>query len=375
MTERAGLPLGVNLRRLMDKKGLNPRSLSLAAGLNAWAVRDILSGKSREPLHSTVERLAEALGCEIWELTATPKMQEARKLYGEVFIKDDPAEQRRQRLRDVMVEHKLTPAKWAEKAGIRSTAIYNFLNGHSDSLSMPTIEKLARAVDLPVADVIADSSIAETNAPALRLRNLRNRAGLSMADMAKALDMAGASSYQRYEDPDLFTKNFLPWHITKRVAALLVGKGSPPITRAEVFDLSGIAGSDFTSFAPEPIDDTLWRLVVDAHRKIERLEKEIASMRQENAMQALTDQVQELGMGYGANNRAPAEPARRLKIARERAGLATGTDAANMLGVSVPTYLAHENGTRGFPIETAKAYATAFKVKASWLLGLDEGSD
>jgi transcriptional regulator with XRE-family HTH domain len=51
------------LRVLMVSRGLNPRSLSLAAGLNPWAVRDILSGKSRNPLYSTVKKLADALKC------------------------------------------------------------------------------------------------------------------------------------------------------------------------------------------------------------------------------------------------------------------------------------------------------------------------
>jgi transcriptional regulator with XRE-family HTH domain len=50
-----------NLRALMDKKGFNPRSLSLKAGLNATAVRDMLEGRSRFPRYDTVMALALAL--------------------------------------------------------------------------------------------------------------------------------------------------------------------------------------------------------------------------------------------------------------------------------------------------------------------------
>ncbi|HEU0117742.1 MAG TPA: helix-turn-helix transcriptional regulator, partial [Alphaproteobacteria bacterium] len=51
-----------NLRTLMDEQGFNPRSLSLKAGLNATAVRDMLEGRSRFPRYDTVKALAEALG-------------------------------------------------------------------------------------------------------------------------------------------------------------------------------------------------------------------------------------------------------------------------------------------------------------------------
>ena len=50
-----------NLRLLMDKHGYNPRSLSLKAGLNATAVRDMLDGRSRFPRYDTIQAIAEAL--------------------------------------------------------------------------------------------------------------------------------------------------------------------------------------------------------------------------------------------------------------------------------------------------------------------------
>ena len=51
-----------NLRTLMDARGFNPRSLSLRAGLNPTAIRDMLEGRIRFPRYDTVQALALALG-------------------------------------------------------------------------------------------------------------------------------------------------------------------------------------------------------------------------------------------------------------------------------------------------------------------------
>jgi transcriptional regulator with XRE-family HTH domain len=45
----------------MEERGYNPRSLSLKAGLNATAVRDMLEGRSRFPRYDTAQALAAAL--------------------------------------------------------------------------------------------------------------------------------------------------------------------------------------------------------------------------------------------------------------------------------------------------------------------------
>jgi transcriptional regulator with XRE-family HTH domain len=50
-----------NLKSLMDERGFNPRSLSLKAGLNATAVRDMMEGRSRFPRYDTALALATAL--------------------------------------------------------------------------------------------------------------------------------------------------------------------------------------------------------------------------------------------------------------------------------------------------------------------------
>lgn len=64
----------------------------------------------------------------------------------------------------------------------------------------------------------------------------------------------------------------------------------------------------------------------------------------------------------------------RLRLARERRGFATAKEAAEaMSGVKVPTYIQHENGTRGFRAETAKQYADFFRVTPEWILYGREG--
>lgn len=67
------------------------------------------------------------------------------------------------------------------------------------------------------------------------------------------------------------------------------------------------------------------------------------------------------------------EQARRLRDARLGAGFADATAAARRFGWVIPTYLAHENGTRGFGLARAQLYAAAFAVNWQWLL-TGEGS-
>src|SRR5882672_2367350 len=64
----------------------------------------------------------------------------------------------------------------------------------------------------------------------------------------------------------------------------------------------------------------------------------------------------------------------RLKQARELAGFKEATVAAQRHGWTVPTYLSHENGTRGAPVAKLTAYAAAFKVSLQWLLTGDEAT-
>ena len=58
----------------------------------------------------------------------------------------------------------------------------------------------------------------------------------------------------------------------------------------------------------------------------------------------------------------------RLRTARVAAGYATAKHAAEAMGASVPTYIQHENGTRGYPASRAERYARFFRVSPEWLL-------
>lgn len=81
-----------------------------------------------------------------------------------------------------------------------------------------------------------------------RVRSLRERSGLTMAQMAKAMGYKGASSIQRYENPDQYKGGYLPRDFVAKIERALLGKGNPPIQRAEVWEL---AGPEF-SFARQP---------------------------------------------------------------------------------------------------------------------------
>lgn len=60
-------------------------------------------------------------------------------------------------------------------------------------------------------------------------------------------------------------------------------------------------------------------------------------------------------------------PHQRLRLAREQAGFARASDAARAMGVGEPTYLGHENGSRGLSRAAAR-YARFFRVSLDWLI-------
>lgn len=60
-------------------------------------------------------------------------------------------------------------------------------------------------------------------------------------------------------------------------------------------------------------------------------------------------------------------PSERLRAAREAAGYKTAPAAAAALGIAPPTYMAHENGSRGFGRNVAR-YAKLFRVGPEWLM-------
>lgn len=82
---------------------------------------------------------------------------------------------------------------------------------------------------------------------------------------------------------------------------------------------------------------------------------------------ALSERKRLLHNGVDYSTRM-TDPSERLRIARLRAGFSTGKEAAEAMGFPVSTYLAHENGSRGYPAKKAESYARKFKVREQWLL-------
>lgn len=65
--------------------------------------------------------------------------------------------------------------------------------------------------------------------------------------------------------------------------------------------------------------------------------------------------------------------ARRLKLARERAGFGSASAAAAAHGWNRNTYASNENGHAPFSFQRAKAYAAAFGIDPAWLYDSVEG--
>lgn len=66
----------------------------------------------------------------------------------------------------------------------------------------------------------------------------------------------------------------------------------------------------------------------------------------------------------------------RLRRARETAGIGTAKEAAEAMGLPVPTYTQNESGLRGFSAKKARRYAEFYRVTPEWLLyGKGQGPD
>ncbi|MBN7804867.1 S24 family peptidase [Agrobacterium rosae] len=59
-----------------------------------------------------------------------------------------------------------------------------------------------------------------------------------MDDLAQAMGYARASSIQRYENPTEYTKEFISPELVLKMIKAVVGKGSPKITAAEVWEMA-----------------------------------------------------------------------------------------------------------------------------------------
>lgn len=73
-----------------------------------------------------------------------------------------------------------------------------------------------------------------------RLRAMRMHSRRSMPYMAKKLGYKTPSGYQRYEDPTLYKKTYLPHELMPGLLSAFVDRGEPPITKEDVLGLFGV---------------------------------------------------------------------------------------------------------------------------------------
>ena len=67
-------------------------------------------------------------------------------------------------------------------------------------------------------------------------------------------------------------------------------------------------------------------------------------------------------------------PAERLRSVRIATGYKTAQDAARAMGMKIPTYHGHENGTTGLRRTAAIRYAKFYNISLDWLLmGVGDG--
>src|SRR5690606_39526817 len=71
------------------------------------------------------------------------------------------------------------------------------------------------------------------------VRKLRDRAGLCMDQLARAMGYRRASSIQRYENAEKLKPGYLRRDFVAKLEKALLGKGSPPILRPEIWELAG----------------------------------------------------------------------------------------------------------------------------------------
>ena len=89
-----------------------------------------------------------------------------------------------------------------------------------------------------------------------KFRALRERADLSMDELAKKMGYAGASSIQRYENPNEYKKTYIAPDLAAKLVKALVGRGTPPIEASEVLALCRPAPRPIviSSFDPDATD-------------------------------------------------------------------------------------------------------------------------
>src|SRR5580704_17794678 len=85
---------------------------------------------------------------------------------------------------------------------------------------------------------VQTTAMRDVSAVARRLKQVRQRAGISIRQVAEALGMEHGSSYQHYEDR--FKKPLLPLELVLKLVPIFEPKGIDP---AELFALAGVDGT------------------------------------------------------------------------------------------------------------------------------------
>ena len=97
------------------------------------------------------------------------------------------------------------------------------------------------------------------------LTELRNRAGLSMEDLAKRAGYSAASGLQRYENPAHYKQEYFDVRLVHKLAPHLVGRGDPPIGEDELYlALAGVMPGNIRIAGIEFEGDTLLEAAFEA---------------------------------------------------------------------------------------------------------------
>lgn len=99
--------------------------------------------------------------------------------------------------------------------------------------------------------------VADDESVGAALTRLRERAGLSMRELASAAKYSHASGIQRYVDANY--EGPLPLKIAQKFIGALSGRGSPPIADDEVMRLTGLSTGNAVPFKMEGASDARMR--------------------------------------------------------------------------------------------------------------------
>ncbi|WP_162600031.1 helix-turn-helix transcriptional regulator [Azospirillum sp. TSH58] len=94
-----------------------------------------------------------------------------------------------------------------------------------------------------------------------RLRELRQRAGISLDELAKEAGFKGQSSLQRYEDPEAYKRPYFRVDFVDRIIGPLTKRGIP---KAEVLALAGINVTEEPAMPPDALHAHIVQVAVEA---------------------------------------------------------------------------------------------------------------